>query len=274
LKVDLHMHSSYSDGIFSPADLVERARLLNLAAISLTDHDCLDGTGEFSAAAAREGIEVVSGVELSAEYKGRDLHILGYGIDDQDAQLQDMLRRFRETRFRRGHKILEKLDQLGVKLDSSKVMAKCPEGSLGRPHIAEALLEQGYIRTIAEAFDRYIGEDGPAYVKKYRLSPTEAIDYIHGAGGLAFLAHPAFYLQEIEDLTVLVELGFDGIETAHPKHTSSQREALEKIAKQRGLLISGGSDFHGFEGKNTPMGEPEVPYRYYQDIMSRLGRCP
>ena len=272
MKVDLHMHSTYSDGVNSPTGLVEKARILGLAGLSLTDHDCLDGTEEFAGAAAREGIEVVAGVELSAEYKGKDLHILGYGIDERDDRLQGMLRQFRETRLQRGHKILEKLSKLGVKLDAAGVMAKSPEGSLGRPHIAEALLEQGYIRTISEAFDKYIGENGPAYVKKYKLSPIDAIDYIHGAGGLAFLAHPAFYLQEMEDLTALIELGFDGVETAHPKHSLSQREELERIADRYGLLISGGSDFHGFDGKDTPMGEPEVPYRNFQNIMTRLGK--
>ncbi len=272
MKIDLHMHSTYSDGIFPPADLAQKARDSGLAAISLTDHDCLDGTEEFARAASREGIEVVSGVELSAEFKERDLHILGYGINWRDERLQDVLWQFRETRLRRGHKILEKLNNLGVKLDTDKVLAKSPEGALGRPHIAEVLLEEGYIRTFSEAFDRYIGENGPAYVKKFKLSPLEAIDYIHGAEGLAFIAHPAFYLQEMSELTALIELGFDGVETAHPNHSSNQREELERIAENYGLLISGGSDYHGINGKNTPMGEPEVPYRNFQNIMTRLGK--
>jgi predicted metal-dependent phosphoesterase TrpH len=270
MNVDLHMHSTYSDGIFSPADLVQKARDLGLAALSLTDHDCLDGGGEFAAAAAGEGIEVVSGVELSAEHNDTELHILGYGVNGRDKQLQDMLEQFRATRLQRGHKILEKLNGLGVKLDTARVLAKSPEGALGRPHIAEALLDEGYIHTFSEAFDKYIGENGPAYVKKFRLSPLEAIDYIHGAGGLAFLAHPGYYLKETSKLADLLELDFDGVEAAHPNHSSSQREELERIAGTYGLLISGGSDYHGFNGKNTPMGQPEVPYSCFQNIMTRL----
>ncbi|NIM20600.1 MAG: PHP domain-containing protein [Candidatus Latescibacteria bacterium] len=271
MKIDLHVHSTYSDGIHPPRKLVEMAIGLGLAAISITDHDCLDGTEECATAAYQNGLEVISGVELSCEFKERDLHVLGYGVDPDDQRLQGMLKRFRDTRLERGFKIIEKLRSLGVHLDTEEVLAKSRDGALGRPHIAKALLENGYVDNYSEAFERYIGEDGPAYIKKYKLHPREAVSYIRSAGGLAFIAHPTNSLKDANELLELIAIGFDGLEVAHPNQTEGERAELEAIAKDYDLLASGGSDYHGFAGKDIPMGVPEIPYEFLERIKQRLG---
>jgi predicted metal-dependent phosphoesterase TrpH len=268
--IDLHMHSHYSDGQLSPAELVDIAAGKSLKAIALADHDCLDGVGEYIEAANRAGIETISGVELSCIYKGRDLHILGYGVDENDKTFQDMLLKFRDTREHRGLKIIEKLGELGVHLDAAKVLEKAGDGALGRPHIAEALVEGGYVKVFGEAFDKYIGEDCPAYVDKYKMSPKEAVQHIHRAGGLAFVAHPGFYMEDLDAFYELLGYGFDGVEVNHSKH-DEQTAQLSVIADERGLLKSGGSDFHGFARKES-IGDPKVPYEYFSKIAERLDR--
>jgi predicted metal-dependent phosphoesterase TrpH len=270
MKIDLHVHSDRSDGVHPPSKLVEMAAERRLTAISLTDHDTLDGVEECISAAEQKGIEAISGVELSAEVDGRDFHVLGYGINPSDEKLQSMLRKFRDTRLRRGYKILEKLNALGISMDAEQVIAGSPDGALGRPHIAKALFENGFVKTYQEAFDRFLADGGPAYVKKYKLDPQQAVEHIHAAGGLAFIAHPGTFIRNVSELVELIALKFDGIEVAHPNHSDSQRAEYEGIASKHDLLTSGGSDYHGFTGKNTPLGVPEVPYSYFERIKERL----
>ena len=162
MRIDLHMHSTFSDGLNAPAELVRLALEKRVGAISLTDHDCLDGVPEAIEAGRAFGIEVLSGVELSCEFRGRDLHILGYGVDPDHAEFQNMLRAFRETRHNRGLKIIEKLNALGVAVDAEDVVRKSGEGALGRPHIAAVLVDKGIVSNPAEAFEKYIAEGGPA----------------------------------------------------------------------------------------------------------------
>ncbi len=266
----MHVHSAYSDGVHPPGRLVEMAVEFGLSAISLTDHDSLDGVGECIRAAEQNGLEAISGVELSAEVDGRDFHVLGYGIDPKDDKLQGMLRQFRDTRLNRGYKILEKLEALGIGLDAEQVIASSPDGALGRPHIARALYENGYVKSYQEAFDRFLADGGPAYVKKFKLGPKDAVEHIHAAGGLAFIAHPGTFIRSMGELVELLALQFDGIEVAHPNHSDSQRTEFEMIAAEHGMLASGGSDYHGFAGKDTPLGVPEVPYMYFERIKERL----
>jgi predicted metal-dependent phosphoesterase TrpH len=265
------MHSNYSDGVHPPAALVDMAREKGLVAIALADHDSLGGFAELTAAAANAGVEVLSAVELSCEHVERDLHVLGYGVDPEDDGLQGMLRKFRETRERRGVEIVEKLSRLGVRLDMGKVLARSGKRALGRPHIAEALVEGGHVKDFREAFARYLGEDAPAYVPKYKMSPADAVAHIHGARGLAFVAHPGYYLENLDAFHALLGEGFDGIEVLHPHHGVSAVERLRGIAAERRLLVSGGSDFHGFAGRDN-MGEPPVPYELLARIKERLGR--
>jgi predicted metal-dependent phosphoesterase TrpH len=272
MRIDLHMHSTYSDGLNPPAVLIRIALEKRLGAISLTDHDCLDGVGEAIEAGRAAGIEVLSGVELSCEFEGRDLHILGYGVDPDHREFQEMLRRFRETRHNRGLQIIEKLNALGLAVDPDDVVRKSGEGALGRPHIAAVLVDKGIVSTPAEAFEKYIAEGGPAYVPKYKMTPSEAIRYIRTAGGLAFIAHPGIFLENDEELYTLLAEGFDGIEVHHPKHTPDIARRLGAIAQAQGLLTSGGSDFHGFTGRDMPVGALDIPYSVLTAIKRRLGR--
>lgn len=267
--IDLHMHSTYSDGQLTPAELVNIAAELDLVAVALADHDCIDGVTEFIDAAVRAGMESISGVELSCMHRGRDLHILGYGVDVDDETFQRMLKRFCDTREQRGIKIVEKLADLGVHIDKEDVLVKAGDGALGRPHIAEALVEGGYVRDFNEAFEKYIGEDCPAYVDKYRMTPEDAVGHIHAAGGLAFVAHPGFYLDDLEGFNQLLEEDFDGLEVYHSKHDVQTANRLMGIASERRLLVSGGSDFHGFAGRDN-IGEPTVPYEFFARIKERL----
>ena len=270
-RIDLHMHSNYSDGTLAPAALVDMAKNKGLVAIALADHDSLGGFGELSAAAANAGLEVLSAVELSCEHIGRDLHVLGYGVDPDSEGLQGMLRTFRETRERRGREIVEKLSAVGVDLDMRKILARSGKRALGRPHIAEALVEGGHVKDFREAFARYLGEDAPAYVPKFKMSPADAVSHIHEAGGLAFVAHPGYYLESVDAFHTLLDQGFDGVEVLHPHHGERAVEQLSAIAADRELLTSGGSDFHGFAGRDN-MGEPPVPYALLAKIKVRLGR--
>jgi len=267
--VDLHMHSTFSDGQLAPAELIKMASDRGLAAVALADHDCLDGNPEYVEAASKAGLESVTGVELSCVYHGRDLHILGYGVDPADEPLKSMLEKFVVVREQRGIKIVEKLETLGVKIDVEKVLKNAGAGALGRPHIARALVEGGYVKDFNEAFNKYIGENCSAYVDKYKMIPEDAVYYIHGAGGLAFVAHPGFYMEDLDAFYELLDCGFDGIEVFHSKHKTQTANHLRSIANERGLLESGGSDFHGFAGRDV-LGEPKVPYEFFEKIRERL----
>ncbi len=269
MRIDLHMHSTFSDGMLTPTQLVDKAVGQKLVLISLTDHDCLDGVPEAIQAGKTRGIEVVPGVELSCEFRGRDLHVLGYGVDPHYAPFQDTLQKFRETRHKRGIKIIEKLNALGINIEPAEVLARAGKGALGRPHVAAVLVEKGVVSTASEAFDKYIAEGGPAYVAKYKMSAGDAIDHIRGAGGLAFIAHPGVFLESMAELPDVIALGFDGIEVFHPKHNSTRAEDLRKAAEQAGLLVSGGSDFHGFSGREA-MGTQNVPYSVWEKMREKL----
>jgi predicted metal-dependent phosphoesterase TrpH len=267
--VDLHMHSTYSDGVLTPEELVAMAVKKGLVAIALSDHDSVEGYRELAAAAEDAGVEVLSGVEMSCEYNGRDLHVLGYGVSVKSEGLLGMLRHFRTARETRGEQIVEKLAAQGVQIDMARVREKAGKGALGRPHIAETMVEAGLVADFAEAFGKYIGEGCPAYVDKYKMSPSDAVEHIHGAGGLAFVAHPGYYLEDRDAFDKLLDHGFDGIEVHHPHHKGNTVGQLLEIARSRGLLVSGGSDFHGFAGRDN-MGEPPVPYELFEGIRSRL----
>jgi predicted metal-dependent phosphoesterase TrpH len=272
MRIDLHMHSVFSDGLKTPTELVTMAKNNGLAAISLTDHDSLGGIPELMQAGKDMDLEVISGCELSCEFAGRDLHVLGYGVDHENNEFQDALLKFRDTRHDRGVKIIEKLNALGIDIKLEDVLAKADGAALGRPHIANVLVEKGLVGNVNEAFDKYIAEGGPAYVPKYKMSPSDATTYIHNAGGLAFTAHPGIFMENRSEMLELLEFGFDGIEVFHPKHNPARRQELKSIADERGLLVSGGTDYHGFAGRDLPMGSEEVSYELLAAIKERLGR--
>ena len=268
--VDLHLHTNYSDGARSPEEMVKLAHKAGLSVISITDHDHVGAIDIAIEVGKSLGIEVISGVELSVELNGKDVHLLAYFIDHHDKKLLDYLAFFREERFKRAEKIVRKLNEIDVPLKLDSVLEQAGIGAIGRPHIANALLEEGLTENYQEAFLKYIGIGGPAYEKKYQLSPQEAASLVTQAGGLIFLAHPGKYTTEIE-LADLIKSGLDGIEVVHPSHTESDRDFYRSIAHQYFLLESGGSDYHG--GKKNDeyaLGNYTVPLEVVKEMRTRL----
>jgi predicted metal-dependent phosphoesterase TrpH len=248
------------------------AKKNGLAAIALTDHDSVKGVPELIEAGQREDLEVISGCELSCEFRDRDLHVLGYGVDHNHPGFEKMLKKFRDARYERGLKIIAKLKALGVDIEEKEVMAKAGDGAVGRPHVAAVLVEKGIVGRVAEAFDMYIAEGGPAYEPKYKMSAKDAVELIHSASGLAFPAHPGIFMEDVSQMEEMLDEGFDGIEVFHPQHNATRTAELKALAEKRGLLMSGGTDYHGFSGRDLPMGGLEIPYELLAAIKKRLGR--
>lgn len=253
MRIDLHVHSTASDGAYHPSEVVQLARDHALDVIALSDHDSAEGIRPALAAASELGgtPEVLAGIELSAEDEAADRHILGYLFDPDDAGLAAFTRELRESRVRRVEQMVSKLNALGVPLEVADVLALTKGGAAGRPHVARALLHRGVVTTLEDAFTRYIGDDGPAYVPHHRVSPSEAIALIHRAGGVAILAHPGRYADYRPILDALIPLGLDGLEVYYPDHTSALVRELRAVARKHGLLMSAGSDFHRREGDGT-----------------------
>lgn len=248
--IDLHTHSNVSDGTLSPGELVRRAKERNLSAIALTDHDIVDGVAEALQVGHEIGLRVIPGVEVSADSRAGAMHVLGYFIDHQDEALRQALRELRSYREERNPKIVQKLNQLGFDLTYEEVKAKAGLGSVGRPHFAAVMVEKGYVASTQEAFDKYLKAGAAAYVDKKRLTPAQAIEMIHAAGGLAVLAHPVrLKLKDEADLERLVgecvQQGLDGLEVYYSDHSPLLTHQLLELARRFDLLVFGGSDFHG-----------------------------
>lgn len=257
-RVDLHIHTACSDGVLSPRDVVQRASSRGLQTIAITDHDTVAGVPEALEAASEVGLECIPGVEMSCEMAKGEAHILGFFVStDADTSLSVMLARFRASRLERARKILDKLARLRVPLDWEDVRRIAGGESVGRPHIARAMVEKGYVPTVSEAFERYLRREGPAYVPRFRVAPEEAIRLIHEAGGLAVLAHP----WDVADIVAwLAGEGLDGIEAYYPFYTPAMSAQLEAIAERLGLIVTGGSDFHGpGVSADVEMGSVDVP---------------
>ena len=273
--VDLHMHSTASDGSRTPADVVRAAAFAGLAAIALTDHDTVAGLAEAQVAGAELGVRIVNGVELSAVEGDAETHLLGLHLRDV-LVIERELGALRDMRERRGQRIVEKLVALGVLVTFADVLAQASGGAVGRPHVARALVADGWATDVRDAFDRYLGAGKPAYVAKDQLGMADAIAIIHSAGGLAVLAHPGGAGTR-ERLTALMALGLDGVEVRHPGHSPSDTARLSAVAAQLGLVISGGSDWHGAaEGPRT-IGMMQVPGHWLalQDAhLAAFGRAP
>jgi 3',5'-nucleoside bisphosphate phosphatase len=267
--VDLHMHSTASDGARSPAEVVEAAQRAGLAAIALTDHDTLHGLAEAREAGARLGVRVVNGVELSAiGESGGEVHVLGLHLSRVDA-LERELERFRDTRRLRAERIVERLNALGVPLSLDAVLSEAGQGAIGRPHVARALVAGGWARDFRDAFDRWLGMGRPAYVEKHRLSVGEAIGLIHHAGGLAILAHPGSEgtRRRIEELA---GLGMDGVEVRHPGHSADDVARLGALVEHFRLVPSGGSDWHGAGEGPRAIGAMEIPASWLERQDARV----
>jgi 3',5'-nucleoside bisphosphate phosphatase len=244
MRVDLHMHTNASDGQYSPAELIELVRDFDV--IAITDHDTTDGIEPAQQAAQKYGApKVIPGVELSAEDAEGDVHVLGYHIDIHNATFQDTLAHFRKARFDRGRLMLEKLAEMGMPLDWDALVASAGGAAIGRPHVARAMLAAGYVESVRDAFDRFIGNEGPAYVARARLTPEESVALIHRAGGVAVLAHPGLLRDYRAMLMRLVAVGLDGVEVSHLSNSEQVRLDLRGIAVASSLIMTGGSDFHG-----------------------------
>ena len=243
-RADLHCHTTKSDGTFTPTELVEEAARRGLAAIAITDHDSVDGIEEALGAAKRTQVRVVPGVEISTDVDDGEVHILGFCMDYKDEGLLALLERQRESRMRRVEQMIRKLAVLGISLNMEDVLEHAGEGAVGRPHIAAAMVSAGYVLTWDEAFAHYIGFHAPAYVRRSKLTPYEAIEAILAARGVPVLAHPGLADKD-EMIPGLVECGLGGIEAFYPHHTPAQQERYERIADEYGLIATGGSDCHG-----------------------------
>lgn len=259
-KVDLHIHSTTSDGVLTPSEVVCLALEREMNVIALTDHDTLGGVAEAQQAAASTRLEVIAGVEVSSEGEWGDLHILGYYVDPENGPLQDMMQAMQNARLGRARKMVQRLGKLGMPLEWEEVQALAGGESVGRPHVARALLNRGYVVTLQDAFDRFLANGGPAYVPRLKLTPSQVIQAIVEAGGVAALAHPGHYWTALELLSEFVGYGMRGLEVYYPNHSPAEIEVLLRLCREHGLIATGGSDFHGpgFE-EGAPLGSVYVP---------------
>ena len=262
---DLHIHTNVSDGWLTPEGAVDEANMAGLAAISNADHDSVSGVEAAILAGKKYEIEVIPGVELHSGFDGREFHILGYFVDWRNKWFNEKLLSIQEVRVDKAKMILERLRDLNINI-SYNVVVVIAGGVVGRPHIAQVLLDRGYVRTVQEAFEKYLGIDRPAYVEEYPLSPAEAIRMIHRVGGIPALAHPVFARTD-EMLPELVDQGLQAIEVYHSKHDATATKHFEQLAKKYDLLIVGGSDAHGRE---VPVGAVRIPYEFVEKLKEEL----
>lgn len=248
-KADLHAHTTASDGMYAPAEVVRRAKLAGLTAIAITDHDTVAGVEEAVEAGEQAGIMVVPGAEISTVTAGSDIHVLAYYTDNSDSQWLERLAWIGSARERRNEAIVHKLQELGIEISMADVLEAAPgkEGSIGRPHIAGALIRKGIVSDMNEAFAKYLGAGAKAYVQVQSITTADALRWIREAGGVSVIAHPGLYERD-ELLEQWVRDGVRGIEAYHSDHTPEAAERYRAFAEQHGLLITGGSDFHGERG--------------------------
>jgi predicted metal-dependent phosphoesterase TrpH len=268
-RIDLHMHSTHSDGAHLPAELVPMALKAGVSALSLTDHDTVSGIPELVRAAEGTGIEIVTGVELSSSAGRSDLHILGYLFDPENEVLVRELERFRTGRRERVVEMVRILNHLGIEITFEDVLRQAGGAALGRPHVAHALLEQGFVETFDEAFRKFLGQHARAFVPKPHFEPRQALALIRSAGGVPVLAHPGTANRD-ELIPELADQGLAGIEAWHPKHSPTQVVEYRRLAGELGLVASGGSDFHGSSMGNVTVGISDVPAAVLAALRDRL----
>lgn len=272
--IDLHVHSTASDGTFTPAQLVALAEKSGVCAFALTDHDSTDGIEEALEAAANSNIQVIPGVELSTEYNGKEIHVVGLYIDWKCPALVKQLTHFRECRDNRNLIMAQKLAEEGFSISADALYQMFPDCVLTRAHIARYLTETGQVESISEVFDHYIGEGCKCYIDRPKVTPTEAVKLIHLAGGTAVLAHPCLYKMERSELIAMInemkQEGLDGIEAIYSCNQGNDEEEFRALAAQYHLLISGGSDFHGSNKPDislgTGKGNLHIPYEILEKI--------
>ncbi len=266
--VDLHLHSTASDGVVSPTEVAREIAACGLRGVSLTDHDTVDGVEEAAAEADRLGLEFMVGAELSANAPGQSIHILAYGFDPTDQDMRAFFRDFRADRLRRVDEIVARLQALGIGLTFDDVMAEAGEGVPTRAHVGRALVNGGWVREHNEAFHRYIARGKPAFVEKKPTPVEQVCDLVRRAGGVTILAHPGRDYTQAQ-LARWMEESFDGVEILHPRNNPGVRRSLDELAEQQGLLRGGGSDWHG-TSSGAPPGSQRVPIEWLRAIE---GRC-
>jgi len=270
--VDLHSHTTASDGALAPRELVKLAARHGVRVLALTDHDSVSGLPEAIEEAAHHGIEIVPGLEINCDVPGSEVHVLGYCVDWQAQWFESFLAEQRAERTARVHRIVERLAELGLPLTADEVFAICKEGSPGRPHVAQAMVNRGYVKSVREAFDRYLRSNGPANVPRRRLTPVDAVAVIRRAHGVPVFAHPGLADRD-ELIPELVQAGLGGIETYYPEHSAGQIEAYRALCRAHDLVATGGSDYHGPQtGRATTLGSPHVPLEVWHELKDRAER--
>jgi predicted metal-dependent phosphoesterase TrpH len=261
MRADLHLHTTASDGRLTPQELVKRAAELKLDVIAITDHDTVEGIQPALEAAKRfPSLMVIPGVEINTDVPKGEVHILGYFIDYRDPGLKHTLEGLRNSRYERGKKMVAKLAEIGIDIDWGRVRELAGQGSVGRPHIAQAIMERGYVTSLREAFDNYIGRNAPAYIERKKLPPVEAVEHVLAAEGLPVLAHPAD-IEPLEPFLIqLKKAGTIGMEIYYNGYTSKTISQLEKLAQKYELIACGGSDYHGLDDSiGSDIGSVNLP---------------
>jgi predicted metal-dependent phosphoesterase TrpH len=273
--IDLHLHTTASDGVMSPSEIVGYAKYKGLQAIAITDHDTIEGLKEGLSEGKRIGFEVIPGIEISAEYSPGSMHLLGFLLDIDHPLLNEKLRYLQKARAERNPKIVENLNRLGIEITYEEVLKASGGGQVGRPHFAQVLLEKSYVRSYQEAFERFLKKGAPAYVDKFRFSAKEAIHFINEAAGIAVLAHPNTLgtnkYSELEDLILqLVKIGLKGIEVYYPEHSALEVAQYKALAERHGLLMTGGTDYHGIDKNELDIGvgrgDMKLPYSLLEGL--------
>ncbi len=257
--VDLHTHTTASDGTYAPRDLVAEAASRGVRVLAVTDHDSTEGLAEaIDEAERRKPLEIVPGIEINCDVEGAEIHVLGYLMDWQAEWFQDFCREQRRERRARIHRMVERLAAIGMPLDADEVFAIVKEGSAGRPHVAQVMVARGYVKTVREAFDKYLGSGKPGHVPRKKVTPEDAVRIIRKAGGVPVFAHPGLADRD-ELIPGLIAAGLMGIECYYTEHSAAQRASYLQICKDHDLVATGGSDFHGPKVRAATLGSPSVP---------------
>ena len=273
--VDMHTHTTASDGTFTPRELIDYTLKKNLRGIAITDHDTVNGIDEALTYCNKSwGLLIIAGIELSTELLNEEVHILGYDINHKAKALLDVLSLIQNERVNRAMKIIKKLQNLGIAITYDEVLKISKEGVIGRPHIAKVLLKKGYVKTIEESFIRYLNKGCPAYVSRFKLTPCEAIELIKGVGGVAVLAHPGL-IKNKSIVDVIIEKGIDGIEVYHSEHKKVDNERFLLIAKEHNLIVTAGSDFHSppiDDNRHGDLGSEKISIESIQPFIKGIVR--